>query len=109
MFQFLWIELLDPTNPPVDLFPFLRFAPSFLAKWKNKAPVARKYLLNAYYGLLDQGRKSMKRHGGSFSPHALIPRVLAERGDKELSVEEERDFVIYMGGLLYAHPCPLHV
>lgn len=92
--------MLDPTNPPVDLFPFLRLVPSFLTQWKRKAPVARKYLLNAYYGLLEQGRKSMKRQGGSFSPLALIPRLLKEKGDKEMNIDEEREFAVYMGGLL---------
>jgi hypothetical protein len=98
--QFLWVSLLDPTNPPVDFFPLLRFVPAFLTQWKHKAPEARKYLMTAYHGVLEQGRKSMKRKGGSFSPLALIPRLLSEKENQDMSVEQENDFAVYMGGLL---------
>ncbi|KAF2878566.1 cytochrome P450 [Massariosphaeria phaeospora] len=97
--QFLWVSLLDPTNPPVDFFPLLRFVPAFLTQWKHKAPEARKYLMTAYHGVLEQGRKSMKKKGGSFSPLALIPRLLSEKENQNMSVEQENDFAVYMGGL----------
>jgi hypothetical protein len=98
--QMLWIEQLDIRNALADLYPAFRFAPSFLTEWKRTAPVARRYLLNAYYGVLEQGRKSLTREGGSFSQFALIPKLLREKG-KDMSEKEERDLAVYMGGLLY--------
>jgi hypothetical protein len=96
--QQLWIELLDPTNPPVDLFPILRWVPSVFAKWKRKAPIARKYLLQAYGGLVAQARKSLKRQGGSFSSLSIIPKLLRQAPDA--TAEEEMGMTVFMGGLL---------
>ncbi|KAF2111961.1 cytochrome P450 [Lophiotrema nucula] len=99
--QQLWIELLDPLDPPVDILPVLRWVPAWLAHWKRKAPVARKYLLNAYHGLVDQGKKSMKRHGGSFSQLALIPKWLRQQ-ESGVTPADELDFTVFMGGLFDA-------
>lgn len=97
--QRLWIELLDPTNPPVDLFPVLRWVPAVFAQWKHKAPVARKYLLSAYNDLILQAEKRMKSQGGTFSPLAIIPKLLRQASDT-FTNEEGLDMTVFMGGLL---------
>ena len=96
--QQLWTELLDPINPPVDIFPILRWVPSMFAKWKRKAPIARKYLIGAYEGLMDQSRKSLERHGGSFTLLSMIPKLLRE--SPEANAQEEIERTTFMGGLL---------
>nr|UYO77214.1 cytochrome P450 [Trichoderma crystalligenum] len=99
--QQLWIELLDPTNPPVDLFPILRWVPAMLAEWKRKAPIARKYLLDAYNGLIFQAEKSMKSQGGTFSSMAIIPKLLRQASDT-FTNDEGLDMTVFMGGLFDA-------
>ncbi len=97
--QQLWIELLDPINPPVDLFPILRWVPSMFAKWKRKAPIARKHLIQAYEGLMDQSRKSLERHGGSFSSLSMIPKLLRESPNLA-NAQAEMERTTFMGGIL---------
>jgi hypothetical protein len=100
--QQLWIELLDPTSPPVDLFPILRWVPAMFADWKRKAPVARKYLLDAYNSLILQSEKSMKRQGGTLSSLAIIPKLLRQASNT-FTDDEGLDMTVFMGGLLYVH------
>ncbi|GIJ81548.1 hypothetical protein Asppvi_000047 [Aspergillus pseudoviridinutans] len=99
--QQLWIELLDPTNPPVDLFPILRWVPAMFAEWKRKAPVARKYLLDAYNGLILQAEKSMQRQGGTLSSLAIIPKLLRQASNT-FTNDEGLDMTVFMGGLFDA-------
>ncbi|KAL2169147.1 hypothetical protein VTG60DRAFT_6387 [Thermothelomyces hinnuleus] len=99
--QQLWIELLDQLSPPVDLFPILRWVPGLIAEWKRKAPVARKYLLDAYNGVIEQAEKSMKRQGGTFSHLAIIPKLLRQEPD-HFTNKQGLDNTIFMGGLFDA-------
>ena len=96
--QQLWAEILDPTNA-VNVFPILDWVPSALAKWKRKAPIARKYLIDAYEGLMHQSRKSLERHGGSFSSLPMIPKLLRE-SPKLANAQEELARTTFMGGIL---------
>ncbi|KAK2594646.1 hypothetical protein QQS21_007622 [Conoideocrella luteorostrata] len=99
--QQLWIALLDPTNPPVDHFPILRCVPATFAQWKLKAPVARKYLLNAYNGLIFQAEKSLERSGGTFSPLAIIPNLLRQAPDT-FTNKDGLNMTVFMGGIFDA-------
>ena len=96
--QQLWAELLDPTNG-VNVFPILRLVPTVFAKWKRKAPIARKYLIEAYEGLMNQSRKSLERHGGSFSLLSMIPKLLRESPNLA-NAQKEMERTTFMGGIL---------
>nr|UIK22909.1 cytochrome P450 [Trichoderma rhododendri] len=99
--QQLWVELLSPISPPVDLFPILRWVPAIFSEWKRKAPIARKYLLDAYDGLIFQSKKAMKSEGGSLSSLAIIPKLLRQSADT-FTNDEGMDMVMFMGGLFDA-------
>ena len=93
------MELLDPYTLPANLFPMLRWVPSMFADWKRKAPIARKYLLDVYEVMMDHSRKSLKRHGGSFTSIAMIPKLLRE-SPKLANPREELERTTFMGGIL---------
>ena len=97
--QQLWIELLDPIHPPVDYFPILRWVPSTFANWKRKAPIARRYLIEAYERLMHQSRKSLDRLDGSFTPFSMIPKLLRESPNLA-NAHAEMERTTYMGGVL---------
>ena len=97
--QQLWIELLNPIDPPVDLFPILRWVPLMFAEWKRKAPIARKYLIQAYEGLMHQSRQSLKRQGGSFNSLSMIPKLLQESPNLA-NAQAEMERTTFMGGVL---------
>jgi hypothetical protein len=98
--QGLMEELVDPASaPPVDIFPILRWVPSFFAEWKRKAPLTRKALLHAYGVIMKQAKQP--RHGKFQS---LIPKLLEQSVDPSTAPDgrfTEQEIKLMMGGMLY--------
>jgi hypothetical protein len=108
--QQLWFEMLNPAFPAY-LFPVLRWIPAKFAEYKRKAPIARRALLHVWGSLVDEGKKTFKQGGGSFTRLALVPRLLSETLDPsnprifsdytDTTIEEEQvNLAVFMGGIL---------
>ncbi|KAH7311277.1 cytochrome P450 21 [Stachybotrys elegans] len=94
-----FLEILEPNNaPPIEIFPILRYVPSFLAKWKHRTSVLREKLYNVYDTNLE-GAKVLFRTE-SYQHEPLVPHLLRKRemGDK-LSMSDD-ELTLFAGGLL---------
>lgn len=91
--------VLEPSNtPPVEIFPFLAYVPSFLAAWKRRAARVRKGMYDVYFRTLEAAKQRHANGEDRFSTlfsHMLRQR---ERGDKVSFTDSQLAFM--GGGLL---------
>lgn len=104
--QKTWLELLNPGSaPPVGMFPFLKYVPEFLAKWKGQAKELRRNQLSFYYMMLDSAKDELKSTAGGDNSKpggfvSLMTRLLQEQGDK--GGFDDHQLAYLGGGLLDA-------
>ena len=92
--QKAWVRLLEPgATPPVDIFPFLKHMPDFMAGWKRQAKQIRQKHRALYFSLLDQ----VKQQGEKWpNRDCLLAKVLKERDASGFTDEQ----IAYLGGFL---------
>lgn len=101
-----WLELLNPGSaPPVGMFPFLKYVPEFLAKWKGQAKELRKNQLSFYYMMLNSAKDELERSkaGNNDKPDgflSLMARLLQEQSEK--GGFDDHQLAYLGGGLLDA-------
>ncbi|KAL2110450.1 hypothetical protein VUR80DRAFT_1165 [Thermomyces stellatus] len=94
-----WLELLEPGNaPPVDIFPFLRWAP--FADWKKKAKYVRDYMLEEYEGFFQTAKALSSDIGGEAPASQSLMTKIIEDQDKEVKPANRftHDEIAFMGG-----------
>lgn len=52
-------------SPPVDMFPWLKYTPEFMAPWKRKCMEMRKQQREIFFGMLDLVQDRMKEGQGN--------------------------------------------
>lgn len=81
-----WVKFLEPsTAPPVEFFPFLKYVPAFMAKWKRDALVVKEEFARLGRELFD-GAKSQRANIAkgldSYDHESLMAKTM--RGSEEL-------------------------
>ncbi|KAF4998530.1 hypothetical protein FDECE_11771 [Fusarium decemcellulare] len=97
-----WLDFLEPSStPPVELFPWLIYLPSFLATWKVRAAKIRKGVREIYFKTLDATKKKVA--DGADRSDSLYTHLLRQReqpGKQETFTDDQLAFM--GGGLLDA-------
>lgn len=91
--------ILEPSNtPPVDIFPFLAYVPSFMAGWKRRATRVRKGMYDIYFRTLEAAKRRVDDGEDRFN--TLFSQLLRQReaGDKAGFSDSQLAFM--GGGLL---------
>lgn len=89
-------EIIAPGNtPPVDVFPVLKYIPTFLAKWKQRAAAVRKGQQDLYVGLL---RKNQARMAKGTFVNCFMDRLLSKEGQEKHQMDDEH--LAYVGGVM---------
>lgn len=84
------------SSPPVDVFPFLRFIPTSMAKWKQRAIDAGKAMDNAWG---EATRRVYERRANGIVRDSIIDNLLDEY-DKKGSPFSKHAFDNLLGELL---------
>lgn len=93
------MHIPEPSNtPPVEIFPWMAYVPSFMAEWKRRAARVRKGMYGIYFQTLDAAKAKMERGDDRFS--TLFSHLLRQRqgGGKVGFTDPELAFM--GGGLL---------
>ncbi|KAK7686214.1 hypothetical protein QCA50_010434 [Cerrena zonata] len=80
-------------SPPVDMFPWLKYTPEFLAPWKRKCMEMRKQQREIFFGMLDLVQDRMKEGQGN---DCFMEYVIEHQKHYNL----DREFLGYLGGSL---------
>lgn len=88
--------LIQPgtTFPPIEVFPWVRFLPEFLAPWKREARAVRNAQQNLYRRLRN---KTMERIANGTSPECFI-QALERDQHKYDGMNESR--IVHIGGMM---------
>ncbi|KAH7324531.1 cytochrome P450 21 [Stachybotrys elegans] len=103
--QTTWLDLLTPgTAPPVDLFPFLKWLPESLAKWKTNAKIVRSYMIEEYSSYLKSAQSIRDKNASAASTKVtcLMAKVLdSEKTEKkDATAPFSDDEAAWFGGVL---------
>ena len=95
------MHLMEPGNiPPIDMFPFLSYVPSFLAKWKRTAIQTQHSIFSLYLRNLEMAKQRLVKHRDGFP--TLLSELLQRREADEKMGLTERDLAFVAGSLLDA-------
>ncbi|KFA56573.1 hypothetical protein S40293_01098, partial [Stachybotrys chartarum IBT 40293] len=96
-----FMHLMEPGNiPPIDMFPFLSYVPSFLAKWKRTAIQTQHSIFSLYLRNLEMAKQRLVKHRDGFP--TLLSELLQRREADEKMGLTERDLAFVAGSLLDA-------
>ncbi|KAI8247569.1 Cytochrome P450 monooxygenase patH [Colletotrichum sp. SAR 10_77] len=104
--QARWLRFLKPAQaPPVDLFPFMKHLPDFLAKWRKEALVLRKDMWRMIYYMLDGAKlqhgtiaKGLRSHDNE----SVMSRIIMEAETNEDMRMGDHELAVFGGGTLDA-------
>ncbi|OGM48636.1 hypothetical protein ABOM_002069 [Aspergillus bombycis] len=82
-------------TPPIDVFPFLKYMPAFLAPWRKWAQQIRKEQRELYFELLQSVRSTKSR---GVSHKCFVDMLLEESFQRKYSLDDEH--IAYIGGVL---------
>nr|XP_036588032.1 cytochrome p450 [Colletotrichum truncatum]KAF6799173.1 cytochrome p450 [Colletotrichum truncatum] len=104
--QSRWLRFLNPAQaPPVEIFPFLKYVPGFLAQWKSEALALRKDMLKMMYHMLDGAKiqhANISKGLRSVENESLMARTLREgETSKEMSMGDH-ELAVFGSGILDA-------
>ncbi|KAK6436231.1 hypothetical protein LTR95_007574 [Oleoguttula sp. CCFEE 5521] len=89
-------EILQPGNtPPADMFTFLKYIPTSMAEWKQRAAAVRKGQQDLYLGLLAKTKKRVER--GEFV-NCFMDRLLSKNEREKHRLDDEH--IAYVGGVM---------
>jgi cytochrome P450 len=89
-------EILEPGNtPPVDMFPILKYVPTFLAEWKQRAAKVRQGQQDLYLGLLAKTAARVVR--GDYV-NCFMDRLLTKEERQKHQLDDEH--LAYVGGVM---------
>ena len=92
-------ELLEPGESAfIDIFPFVTWFPSFLAKWKRRAATIREAMQEMYYRNLRIAKEKLADHNQSHF-HSLFGQILA-RVKKHEKIDFTEQDLAFMGGAI---------
>lgn len=93
------MHILEPSNtPPVEIFPFLAYVPSFLSEWKRRAARVRKGMYQTYFQTLEAAKKRAAKGDGGFD--TLFSNLLRRRETEEKMAFSDSQLAFMGGGLL---------
>ncbi|KAH6662075.1 cytochrome P450 21 [Halenospora varia] len=105
------LELVEPGGvaPPIDIFPFLAWVPSSLAKWKQKAAAVRQGVNETYNAMFVHVQQGQDNETFVSRWEPMMARLLRERDESAADIENpeqkephfsDRDIALIGGGVL---------
>ncbi|KAE8347387.1 hypothetical protein BDV24DRAFT_173253 [Aspergillus arachidicola] len=89
-------EILEPGNtPPVDAFPLLKYVPTSLAGWKQRAAAVYKGQHDLYHGLLSGTKRRISNTG---YVNCFMDRLLSDEEMAKHNLDDEH--LAFLGGVM---------
>ncbi|KAI9151445.1 Cytochrome P450 monooxygenase yanC [Paramyrothecium foliicola] len=98
--QHEFMDILEPNNtPPIEIFPFLAYLPSSLAKWKQRAERVSKGIYAVYMRNFDAAKKRYET-GHRTAHEPLLTYLMRRREVDDKFSMSDKELSFLAGGLL---------